>query len=73
MSARGANPADAALFGDQALPALRSAAADLSWLLGRGYNYVAAVALVGNKRQLTLRQRTGCSINRSVTVGVSRG
>ena len=38
-------------------PALRAAVADLSHLLGRGYAEVAALELVGNRHQLTVRQR----------------
>jgi hypothetical protein len=38
-------------------PALRAAVADLSHLLGRGYAEIAALELVGNRHQLTVRQR----------------
>jgi hypothetical protein len=47
------------LFGAAALPRLRHAVADLSWLLGRGYAPKAALALVGDRLQLRERQRRG--------------
>ncbi len=54
---RGAHPDDAHLFSEEALPTLRSAVADLCWLLSRGYSSRAALALVGNRHNLTVRQR----------------
>jgi hypothetical protein len=54
---RGPDPEDADTFSPRALPALREAVADLSWLMGRGYAEGAAVELVGNRLQLTARQR----------------
>lgn len=54
---RGVHPEDARIFSEQALPALRSAVADLCWLLSRGYAVRAALALVGDRRSLTARQR----------------
>jgi len=54
---RGAHPEDAQLFSKDALPALRSAVGDLSWLLGRGYPVRAALALAGDHASLTVRQR----------------
>lgn len=54
---RGPHPQDAELFGTGALPGLRSATADLSWLLGRGYATPSATALVGDRYGLTKRQR----------------
>lgn len=54
---RGQHPADAKLFGRRALPALRAATAELSWLLGRGYAYPSSTKLVGDRHQLTARQR----------------
>lgn len=44
-------------FAPSMWPALRAAVADLSHLLGRGYAEVAALELVGNRYQLTVRQR----------------
>ncbi|RMH38744.1 MAG: DUF434 domain-containing protein [Deltaproteobacteria bacterium] len=54
---RGPHPADPALFAASALPVLRQATDDLSWLLGRGYAVAAATALVGDRFQLRTRQR----------------
>jgi hypothetical protein len=56
-SHRGSDPRDAEAFAPSALPALRSAVADLSWLLGGGYAIVSAVKLVGDRWVLTERQR----------------
>lgn len=55
---RGPHPRDAALFGPEALPALRAAVEELSWLLTRGYAVDSALVLVGNRHQLADRQRT---------------
>ena len=54
---RGAHPADRELFRDEALPQLRTAVAELSWLLTRGYTAKAAVKLVGDRHSLIERQR----------------
>jgi hypothetical protein len=54
---RGPDPRDDLAFEAQSLPALRQAAADLSWLLGRGYAIVSALKLVGDRWSLTERQR----------------
>lgn len=54
---RGAHPADQGLFDAAALPALRQAVADLSWLLGHGYARPSALKLVGDRYALTERQR----------------
>ncbi|MCY1054374.1 DUF434 domain-containing protein [Nannocystis sp. SCPEA4] len=48
---------DDRLFGPDARPGLRSAVADLSWLLTRGYSSDAALKLVGDKHALSARQR----------------
>ena len=40
------------------MPLLVDATADLSWLLTRGYSGVGALKLVGDRYQLSLRQRT---------------
>jgi len=58
-SQRGPHPGDASDFGEQALVGLREAVHDLSWLLGRGYTETAALKLVGDRLQLTSRQRKG--------------
>jgi hypothetical protein len=54
---RGAHPKDAQLFSQAALPALRCAVSDLSWLLSRGYPLRASLALVSDRDGLTVRQR----------------
>jgi hypothetical protein len=54
---RGADPRDHDDFGAEALPRLREAVGDLSWLLSRGYAEVAALQLVGDRWSLTERQR----------------
>jgi hypothetical protein len=54
---RGAHPGDAEAFAAEALPELRGAAADLSWLLSRGYARASALKLVGDRYQLHARQR----------------
>jgi hypothetical protein len=56
-SARGPHPKDADCFAPSALPALRSAVGDLSWLLDRGYPKKAALKLVGDRHALRDRQR----------------
>lgn len=58
MSHRGLAPGDATLFGAEARPSLRQAASDLCWLLSRGYAEVAALKLVGDRYDLTARQRS---------------
>jgi len=55
---RGQHPDDAVQFGAKAVPKLRGAVMDLSWLYTRGYAQTAALKLVGDHYQLTLRQRT---------------
>ena len=54
---RGADPDDRKAFASSRLEALRVAVSELSWLLGRGYAELAALTLVGDKHQLTGRQR----------------
>lgn len=54
---RGPAPGDAELFSDANLPALRVAHADLCWLLDRGYASRSSLELVGNRYNLTERQR----------------
>jgi hypothetical protein len=48
---------DEELFSDAALPHLRSAVEDLSWLRTRGYAEASALKLVGDRYQLRKRQR----------------
>lgn len=54
---RGQHPADAQLFAPEQLPRLRQAAADLGWLLSRGYAEKASLKLVGDRFRLKVRQR----------------
>jgi len=58
---RGPHPEDARLFGPAAQGQLRRAAADLAWLLSRGYASASALKLVGDRYRLTARQRTAVS------------
>jgi hypothetical protein len=58
---RGRHPADEKLFNNSQLPRLRTAVADLSWLLSHDYAAKAAVKLVGDKFTLTDRQRLAVS------------
>jgi len=54
---RGLAPQDERLFAARQFPALRAAAADLCWHLDRGYASRSALELVGNRHNLTSRQR----------------
>lgn len=54
---RARSTGDERLFGAAARPALRSAVADLSWLLTHDYSPDAALKLVGDKHVLSARQR----------------
>ena len=45
------------MFAPSVWPVLRAAVADLSWLLSRGYAEPSALKLVGDRFQLTERQR----------------
>ncbi len=53
---RGAHPEDRRLFAPERLPAVRTAVADLSWLLERGYPANAALKLTGDRYALDERQ-----------------
>jgi hypothetical protein len=55
---RGPHPEDAKLFAPAAWPALQQAAADLCWLLSRDYAAPSALKLVGDRHQLSVRQRS---------------
>jgi hypothetical protein len=55
---RGAHPEDPSLFGPDWHAALRQAVHDLSWLLSRGYASVSALKVVGDRFNLSARQRT---------------
>jgi hypothetical protein len=54
---RGPHPEDAGLFAPARWPALRRAAAEVCWLLDRGYALRSSLALVGDRHNLTQRQR----------------
>ncbi len=56
-SRRGPHPKDHTAFAPAALPALRQAVLDLSWLLTRGYSSKASTVLVGDRYKLRDRQR----------------
>ncbi|QDV38981.1 DUF434 domain-containing protein [Tautonia plasticadhaerens] len=56
-SHRGPDPRDEALFAPGAIPPMRGAVADLSWLLGRGYAEASSLKLVGDRHRLAERQR----------------
>ena len=56
-SHRGPHPEDERLFAPSQLPTLRAAVEDLSWLRTRGYGDNTAREVVGNRYQLTRRQR----------------
>jgi hypothetical protein len=56
-SQRGPHPKDQRCFSGEALPVLRCAVGDLSFLLGRGYSARAALQLVGDRYALLDRQR----------------
>lgn len=54
---RGPHPEDAVLFAPGTEPALRQATADLCWLLDRGYATPSSLKLVGDRYELSARQR----------------
>jgi hypothetical protein len=54
---RGANPQDCKLFQSENVPVLRQGAADYCLLLSRNYPQKASLKLVGDKFELTDRQR----------------
>ncbi len=61
---RGPHPEDCRWFAPDVLPRLRAAAADLAWLLSRGYAQNSSLKLVGDRYALVARQRT--AVARSV-------
>ena len=48
------------MFAAERVPVLRRAVAELSWLLSRGYAGKSALKLVGDRHNLTERQRAAC-------------
>jgi hypothetical protein len=61
QSHRGPAAKDERLFGARQLPGLRAATRDLCWLLDHGYASPSATELVGNRHNLTSRQRMAVS------------
>ena len=61
QSHRGPASKDELLFGARRLPMLRAATHDLCWLLDHGYATRSATELVGNRHNLTSRQRMAVS------------
>jgi hypothetical protein len=61
QSHRGPASKDEKLFGARQFPALRAATHDLCWLLDHGYASHSATELVGNRHNLTSRQRMAVS------------
>lgn len=61
MRHRGPHPEDEELFAPSTWPGLQAAAAELSWLLTRGYARKSALKLVGDHHQLRERQRIAVS------------
>ena len=58
---RGAHPEDRKLFAADQLPKLRVAVSELSWLLTRDYAMKSTLKLVGDRYELTERQRLAIS------------
>lgn len=54
---RGQHPKDSQLFAAENLPSLKHALRDYSWLLSEGYATNASLKLVGDKFELSTRQR----------------
>ncbi len=67
---RGRHPGDERLFEASELPALRAATDDLSWLLTRGYAEPSALKLVGDRHELSARQRQ--AVGRSACADAAR-
>jgi hypothetical protein len=55
---RGPHPDDATLFAPERWPDLQSATAHLAWLLSRDYALPSSLKIVGDRFNLTTRQRT---------------
>ena len=54
---RGPAPGDREIFESSAVPSLHDAVEELSWLLTRGYPEAASLKLVGDRHDLSARQR----------------
>lgn len=59
-------------FGDDALPSLRAAVTELSWLLDRGHSHSTTLQLVGDRHQLSRRQRKAVSRSAASSDDVAR-
>ncbi len=57
----GPHPDDARAFAAKHLPILRAAVEEVGWLLGRGYPHDSAARFVGDRHQLSERQRAAVS------------
>ena len=66
---RGFVPSDRKDFGEEAIPLLRRAAAEVCYLTDRGYPIMSAVRFVGDHYQFTERQRL--ALTRTVSPGKS--
>ncbi len=69
---RGPHPEDSRLFAPEMWSVLRSAVADLCWLLDRGYAGASSLKLVGDRYALTQRQRVAvgrCSCSQAASAG----
>ena len=69
---RGPHPDDVRLFGADALPALKTAAVELAWLLSRGYAHLSSLKLVGDRHALESRQRLAASRSTCSDANVAR-
>ena len=67
---RGPHVRDRVWFGAKSVPALRTAAAELAWLVSRGYAEPSSLKLVGDRHRLCKRQRT--AVSRSVCCEAAR-
>ncbi|MEK7710452.1 MAG: DUF434 domain-containing protein [Planctomycetota bacterium] len=67
---RGPHPDDEMLFAAPTVPTLRAAVAEISWLLSRGYASDSGLKLVGDRHNLTARQRM--AVRRSVCTDEAR-
>ncbi len=69
-SHRGPHPQDARLFAAEMLPRLQTATGELAWLLDRGYAVASSLKLVGDRHDLTRRQRVAVARCASSTQAV---
>ncbi len=67
---RGFLPSDETDFGADALPVLRKAAAEVCYLLDRGYPVAGTILFVGNHYQFTERQRLALARTLSPRAGI---